>query len=244
VNFNNIHLDNARGNIAVNKGLLSLQKTGFNLIGSETLMDATYSSQSVNKANFDFHIAAKDFDVKKAYDSIKMFRDAATAAGKARGIISLDYTLKGKLDGNMKPIYPSLQGGGVLSVQKVKIKGFRLFTTVSNKTGKDSIANPDVTKVEIKSTIKNNLITLERFKIKMAGFRLRMEGQTSFDGGLNLKLRLGLPPLGIIGIPMKITGTQDNPKVKMGKDDKDELEEKEYEDGNTEKVSEIISPKK
>ena len=34
-------------------------------------------------------------------------------------------------------------------------------------------------------------------------------------------MRLGLPPLGILGIPMTITGTQDNPKVKLGKQTED-----------------------
>jgi AsmA protein len=63
----------------------------------------------------------------------------------------------------------------------------------------------------------------------MAGFRLRTEGQTSLDGKLNLKMRLGLPPLGIIGIPLKVTGTQENPKIKMGKN-KEELQETEYKD--------------
>jgi AsmA protein len=63
----------------------------------------------------------------------------------------------------------------------------------------------------------------------MAGFRLRTEGETSLDGKLNLKMRLGLPPLGIIGIPLKVTGTQENPKIKMGKN-KEELEETEYKD--------------
>jgi len=38
---------------------------------------------------------------------------------------------------------------------------------------------------------------------------------------------LGLPPLGILGIPMTITGTQDNPKVKLGKQTED-LQETEY----------------
>ncbi len=226
--FNGINLHNAKGNLAIDKGLLTLQKTGFSLIGSETLMDAAYSSKSINSAAFDFHIDAKDFDIKKAYDSIKLFRDMATAAGKAQGIVSLNYSVKGKLDGNMKPIYPSLEGGGVLSVKKVKVKGFKLFTAVSSKTGKDSISNPDVSKVDIKTKIKNNLITLERFKIKMLGFRLRMEGQTSLDGKLNLKLRLGLPPLGIIGIPMRVKGTQENPLIKMGKGDQEELSETEY----------------
>jgi len=41
-------------------------------------------------------------------------------------------------------------------------------------------------------------------------------------------MRLGLPPLGIIGIPMNVTGTQDNPKIRLGKGDNDALEETEY----------------
>jgi AsmA protein len=228
VAFNGVHLSNVKGNLSMNKGVLVLKNTGFNLIGSETTMDAAYASNGINNASFDCKISAKDFDIKKAYDSVTLFRDMATAAGKSQGIVSLEYAVKGKLDGNMQAIYPSLEGGGVLSVKKVKVNGFKLFTTVSRKTGKDSIANPDVSKVDIKSRIKNNVITFERFKIKMAGFRLRMEGQTSFDGKIKLKMRLGLPPLGIIGIPMNVTGTQDNPKIKLGKGDNDALEETEY----------------
>jgi AsmA protein len=40
-------------------------------------------------------------------------------------------------------------------------------------------------------------------------------------------MRLGLPPLGIIGIPLAETGTQENPKVKLGKKSK-EIEEQKY----------------
>jgi AsmA protein len=48
--------------------------------------------------------------------------------------------------------------------------------------------------------------------MKIAGFRPKVEGQVSFDGKLNLKGRIGLPPFGIIGIPFSVTGTQDDPK--------------------------------
>ena len=90
--------------------------------------------------------------------------------------------------------------------------------------------------VLLKSHIKNNLITVERFKFRVSGFRLRIEGQSSFDGRLNFKMRLGLPPLGIIGIPIKVTGTQENPKIGLGKRSKD-LEETEY-DANSEATNE------
>ena len=158
-----------------------------------------------------------------------MFRDLASSASKAEGIISLDYGLNGKLDANMHPIYPSLTGGGVLSVKKVKFNGLKLFSVVSKETQKD-VNDPDLSKVDIKSTINKNLIHIERTRTKISVFRFRFEGEVSFDGKLLMKMRLGLPPFGIIGIPLKVTGTQENPKVAVGKTtDKDALEEKDEE---------------
>ncbi|MBP6556940.1 MAG: hypothetical protein KA213_01150, partial [Flavobacterium sp.] len=228
INFDGLAIDNLKGNMKINKGQLELKKSGFGLIGANVNMDLVYGSQSPEKAFFDFKILAKEFDIKRAYNEIKMFKEMASAAESAEGIVSLDYKVAGILDNNMQPIYPSLTGAGVLSVKKVKMKGFKMFGAVSKKTGKDAIKNPDVSQVDIKTNIKNNIINIERFKFKVAGFRPRIEGQTSFDGKLNIKMRLGLPPFGIIGIPIKVTGTQDEPKVKLGKQTED-LQETEYE---------------
>ncbi|CAM3341783.1 AsmA-like C-terminal domain-containing protein [Flavobacterium longum] len=225
--FNGLNLENAKGNLVINGGKLQLNNTGFDLIGCNVNMDAAYGSETPTRAFFDFKVNAKDFDIKRAYNEIPMFREMASAAESAEGIVSLDYQVGGKLDGSMAPIYPSLEGGGVLSVKKVKMKGFKMMNVVSRETGKESVRDPDVSKVDIKTKIKNNIMTIERFKFKVAGFRPRIEGTTSLDGQLNLKMRLGLPPLGIIGIPLTITGTKDDPKVKLGRKTED-LEETIY----------------
>ncbi|WP_445453791.1 hypothetical protein [Flavobacterium sp. 25HG05S-40] len=230
VNFEDLLLERLSGNMVLNQGQLTLKNSSLDIIGCNVKTNVVYASETPNRANFDFKITAKDFDVKRAYKEVKMFREMASAAENAEGIISLDYKVAGKLDGNMQPIYPSLVGGGTLSVKKVKMKGFKMFGAVSKKTGRDALNDPDLSKVDIKTTIKNNIINIERFKFKVAGFRPRIEGQTSFDGALNIKMRLGLPPLGIIGIPMKITGTKDDPKVSLGRENAD-LKEVEYEEG-------------
>ena len=230
VNFEDLLLEKLSGNMVLNQGQLTLKNSSLDIIGCNVKTNVVYASETPNRANFDFKITAKDFDVKRAYKEVKMFREMASAAENAEGIISLDYKVAGKLDGNMQPIYPSLVGGGTLSVKKVKMKGFKMFGAVSKKTGREALSDPDLSKVDIKTTIKNNIINIERFKFKVAGFRPRIEGQTSFDGALNIKMRLGLPPLGIIGIPMKITGTKDDPKVSLGRENAD-LKEVEYEEG-------------
>jgi AsmA protein len=229
VNFDKLNLQNAVGNLSMNKGKLSMQNTSFNLIGCNVAMNANYQAVTPQKANFDFTIKASDFDIKKAYNEIEVFRKMASAAEKAQGIVSVDYQLKGRLNGNMDPVYPSLVGGGTLSVKDIKVRGLKMFNAVSKATNSESMQNPDLSKVDIKTTIKNNIMTVERFKFKFAGFRPRIEGTTSLDGKLNLKMRLGLPPLGIFGIPLTVTGTQDNPKIKLGRKTEDLEETKDTE---------------
>ena len=229
--YNGLAVKNFKGQLMIDSGRIKLRETGFTIIDAPVSMDATYSNLTPVKGLFDFHLKADSLDVKKAYDGIKLFRDMVPAAGKAKGVVGLDYTVQGKLNEEMMPVYPSLKGGGVLSVKKVKLKGFRLMNAVSKATDKNEIRDPDLSKVNIKSKISNNIITIEKIKMKIAGFRPRFEGQVSFDGKLNLKGRIGLPPFGIIGIPFSVTGTQDNPKVRLRKGKAtDQLEETEVDE--------------
>ena len=185
----------------------------------------------LGKAFFDFKIKAEDFDIKRAYNEIAMFRDLASSAEKAEGIVSLDYRIKGRLNAEMYPVLSSLEGGGTLSLKKIKVYGLKLFNDISKSTQKEGISNPDMSKVDIKTTIKNNIITLEQFRFKVSGIRIRIAGTTTFDSRLNLKIRLGLPPLGIFGIPLKVTGPMDNLKIKYGKGGtSDEMTSTEYSD--------------
>jgi AsmA protein len=224
INYQGLNLQDGKGAIKMKNGKMLMQNTGFNLIGCNVAMNAAYQGISPKKAVFEYSIKATDFDVKRAYKEVKMFREMASAAENAEGIISVDYKIKGRLNQQMMPVYPSLIGGGILSIKDVKVKGMKMFNAVSKTTDHEAIKNPELSKVDIKTTVKNNVITIERFKFKFAGFRPRIEGTSSLDGKLNIKMRLGLPPLGIIGIPLTVTGTKDNPKVKVGRKG-DEIEE-------------------
>jgi AsmA protein len=230
INFDDLSIENLKGNLLVNNGRIQLQNTSFSLIGTKVSMSADYYAENPSKAVFDYTINATDFDIKRAYNEVKMFREMASAAEFAEGIVSLNYKIAGVLEADMMPSYPSLKGGGDLTVKQVKMKGFKLFNAVSKKTDAEGLKDPDISKVTIKTTVKNNIIKIEPFKFKVAGFRPKIQGESSFDGKLNMKMRLGLPPLGIIGIPIKITGTQDNPLIGVGKKSED-LEETEYEEG-------------
>jgi len=215
VRFSGIDISRFHGQLMVDNGSLQLNRTGFSIIGAPVTMDAVYTPLSEQSAAFDYRINARQFDIKRAYNEIRLFHDMATSAGSASGIVGLDYHVNGRLDENMHIVYSSLKGEGVLSLKKVKVKGFKMLNAVGNTTNRKDIKDPSLSEVDIRSSIANNIITIERTKLRIAGFRPRFEGQVSFDGRLNMRGRVGLPPFGILGIPFNVTGTQKNPVVKL-----------------------------
>ncbi len=230
--YDKMKLEDLKGAVRIDKGKLYLEEAGMRLAGSQTLLNATYEPVSVSNALFDFDVKADSFDIQRFYKEVPLFAEMAPSAKTVKGQVSLKYQLAGRLNSDMMPVMPSLRGGGTLSLHDVQVKGLKLFSAVAKKTGRDSVGNPNLKAVNLNTTIANNVMTLERTRMRIFGFRPRLEGQATLDGRLNLRFRLGLPPFGIIGIPMTVTGTMDNPKVEMRKaKEEDELEETEETDG-------------
>ncbi len=230
VNYGGMKFNKMLGTLSIKNGQLDLQDLSTTFIGTPVKMTAAYKSFSPKTAYFQYAINAKDFDIQKAYKSSAVFRELASSAAHVRGTVSLDYKLSGRLNGNMEPVYPSIKGDGLISVKNVKLKGFKLFNAVSKKTGHKDLQDPKMSQINIRSSIANNIISIERTRLKIAGFRPRIEGQVSFDGDLNLQFRLGLPPFGILGIPIQVRGSQENPKLKIGRaKEEDKLQDKEDE---------------
>lgn len=231
IKFEGLEIKDFDAATEIRGGMVLLKGMQFESIGTKVAMDASYGSMTPSSAFFDFHVTALDFDVKRAYREVELFRKIAASAANAEGIVSLDYSLKGKLGAGMKPVYPSLEGGGTLSLKKVKVSGLKLFTVVSKSTEREKLKNPDLSKVDLKTTIRNNVVTLEQVKMRISSFRVKLSGTSNFNGQINLKMRIGLPPLGIIGIPLRVLGTMENPKIKYGRGTSDsDVEETQYTD--------------
>jgi len=215
VEFKGLGLNNVRGLASVNKGEVYLKNTSFDIIGSRMKIDARYQDESPLTANYDVALNVLDFDVQRAYKEIDMVREMATAAKDVKGIVSIDYKLKGDFDKNIMPIYPSLEGGGVVNLRDVEVKNLKMLSAVGDNIGAKAFDNPDMKGVNIETHIKNNLIHVDKFTFKVSILRPTVSGTTSFNGLLDLRIRVGIFPGGLIGFPVVVTGTHEKPKIKI-----------------------------
>lgn len=226
IKYTDLILKNFKGNLVTQAGKVTVNQANFDLVGTQVDMKASYKPTSYTRAHFDYEIDASNFDIQRAYKEIKLFREMATMAKDAYGKVSLKYKLNGTLNAEMFPIMNTLEGAGELTLEDIQFKGFNLLNSIADKTDMTSLEDGSVSKVAIKTQIKNNVMNIERTRMKMAGFRPRFEGQVTLDGKMNIGFRLGLPPLGIIGIPMRITGTTDKFNIKLGRYKEEDMEDK------------------
>ncbi|UQB68730.1 AsmA-like C-terminal region-containing protein [Epilithonimonas zeae] len=217
IKYNDLLLTQFKGNVNLKDGKAYLNNTGFNLAGMDAKVVGYYKPINTKRAGFDIQLKADNFDIQRAYKEIPLFREMMSAGKSAYGTISLDYQLGGLLNQGMEPIMNSLIGGGNLTLEDIKFKGFKILNQIAKDTDKDKLTDTSVNKIVVKSSIKNNVITIPRTKTKVAGFRPRFEGKVNLDGKLDLQIRLGLPPFGLFGIPISVSGTSDNPIIKAGK---------------------------
>jgi len=215
VGFKGLDINQLQGMAAIKSGQIYLKNTSFDIIGSRMNIDARYQDESPLTANFDVAFKVKDFNVQRAYKEIDMVREMATSAKNVSGIVSLDYKLKGDFDQDMNPIYPSLEGGGVVNLRDVAVKNLKMLSVIGDNVGADAFNNPDMKGVNIETHIKNNLIHIDEFKFKVSVLRPSISGTTSFNGLLDILVKVGLPPAGWIGVPVAVTGTSDKPKIKF-----------------------------
>jgi len=231
VDFESIIARDFKGEVAISEKSMYINGTGVNIAGAQFLLDAVYKPINERLAQVQMHARADSFDIGRAYKEIPMIRELFSSAKNMEGLISMDYKLSTKLDASMMPVYPSVKGEGFIKLEDVNVRGLKVLGAISKATGKDSLSNPNLKSVLIKTKIADNIIKIERTKMRILGFRPRFEGEASLDGKLNINFRLGLPPFGLIGIPLTITGTMDNPNVEVRKGrEEDKLDEIEEED--------------
>ncbi|RZM27380.1 MAG: membrane assembly protein AsmA, partial [Pedobacter sp.] len=156
VTFKGLDINQLKGQASVTGGQVFLKNTAFDIIGSRMNIDARYADESPLTANFDVAFKVLDFNVQRAYKEIDMVRELATSAKDVTGIVSLDYKLKGDFNSNMMPIYPSLEGGGVVNLRDVAVKNLKMLSVIGDNVGADAFNNPDMKGVNITTHIKNN----------------------------------------------------------------------------------------
>ena len=164
VKYNALEINDLKGLMAVKEQTLFLKNSELKMVDGKAKLDGFYKPIDLNNAMFSMDLKADHLNIKKGFNTIVLFQELMPAAEKAAGFISVDYNLSGVLNQNMLPEMSSLKGKGSVAVDSIQFDNYKLFSSLSRKSGFNALDDPKISEIKIYSKIDHNVLEIERFK--------------------------------------------------------------------------------
>ncbi len=204
-------------NIKANVNTINLEKTAFNTLDASVYI----STANITPNHFSVNLDINQLDTRKL---MKLFYNTKIDIKQVRpetgALVDVNYKIKGELDSQLMPILNSLNGSGIMSVDKANIKGLKVLSQISKATEQNDLHHQEIHDATIETEIKAGKVFIKPFTVKLGNYITNFEGTHSFNNEINYFIKLGIPPFQKIKIPMHVTGTIDKPEVTISKNKK------------------------
>ncbi len=241
--YQDLILENAKGNISVKEKTLGLNDAGFNMLDGTVLMNGSYNSKDIKNPAISFDLKIDRMDIKKTFQKFIAVQKLAPIAGKCSGKYSTQFSVNGNLDKHMQPVMTSLNGGGKLQTHGVTVDNFEPLVKVADALKMEQFKKATVSDANLSFKFINGRVYIEPYEQTIAGFKTKIEGSNGLDQTIDYKLGMQLPTKMLPGaatsvisgliaqanskganmsmgetvnVNVKIGGTVTNPKVETG----------------------------
>lgn len=191
--YENYHLKDITAKLHYVDKVLSFAPMKANLLGGFVQLSGLFDAVSPESPliNLDFSISG--FDIPLAYETIGLFRAAAPVAAHTSGSFSTNFSLKGRLDEQLNPVFESLQGLGGLSSSQIRVDGIQSMDMIGSLLGNDELKRIVTDGLNLQFEIINGRLYQNPFDLTYANSDVRIGGSIGFDQSLDYDLLFQLP---------------------------------------------------
>lgn len=233
--YDNMDITNVKGDLKIKDGIVDMSGLKMTILEGNFVMDGEYNTFNPTKPEFDFAMKIDKLSFKQSYETFNTVRTMAPVAKNIDGIFSTDFKISGPLDNELMPVYAYLNGAGEFLVKDAKMKDLKLLSKITEATKLNKTDALTLKDVLVSAEIKDGKVTFKPFTTTSGGANITIGGSRSLDSIVDFDVKVDMPAgkageamksalskYGVgdaigdrIIIPLKITGKESNPKVKV-----------------------------
>ena len=191
--YDNMDLRDVKGAIHVKNKTISLDNLAMNTLEGTIGMNGTYSTVNPEKPAVDFTVDINSVDVKKAFMTFNTIEKLAPIAGNASGKLSTQLAIKTDLDGNMMPIYSTLNGDGGIKSPQLTFTNVNTLVKIADALKIDKLKQWAIDKINLSFEIVDGKVFVKPFETKLGKIKADISGWNSFDQTLQYVMHLNIP---------------------------------------------------
>jgi len=238
--YDNMDIDNLKGELIIKDQKVSMNDVNMNLLGGSMLMNGFYETTNPKKPGISYDMNIQDFDIQTVVKTFNTIEEMAPVSKYSKGRFNTSLKLIGSLDEEMMPDLNTLTGNGDMLTKSVKVEGFKALNKLAGALKNDKLKTLSVDDTHVKYEFKEGRVYVEPFDIKLGKATGTMSGSNGFDQSIDYKMTLKVPTADMgageavnklnaqaagLGMDLKsteyasvdvlMTGTVDDPKIKV-----------------------------
>jgi hypothetical protein len=194
VAYDKVTYNNVRGSLLLKDETVRLQNVQTEALDGSMTFDGWYSTKE-NKAKPDINIkyAVKDVDVQKAFYAYNTIQKLMPIGRFLAGKLSSQFSMTGKLNGDMFPDLNTLTGNGNLLLIQGVLKKFQPLEKLSALLSVSELK--DISLKDIKSHFEfaNGKVLVKPFNIKVKDITMQVGGMHGIDQSIDYIIAMKLP---------------------------------------------------
>ncbi len=181
-------LKNVRAAMRISDGIITLQNFSGNAFNGSLVTKGTLDMRKAEQTPFDLTLDMNNLDVHQLLPQFSSF------GNRLYGNLTMTTQLKGALDDTLGLVSQTLGGDGTVQMKSGKVDGVKV-----NQALAGMLSLPDLNVVSFKDwqnsfMIANGRLMLKDLKINALNSDYTINGSMGFDGSLDYKMTLLLPP--------------------------------------------------
>ncbi len=191
--YDNLALEQVRGNVIVREGTVRLEQMVFKTLGGEVLANGLYDTRDTEKPRFDFDFGIQQMAIEQAIASLVTMEKIAPLARAMTGKFSTKLKLNGDLQQNMMPVFNSLSGAGLVNIIQSTLKDAPVISKLSGLTKLSDLNPMQLKDVLMQLEIKDGRVRYKPFKVQAGKYEMMVDGSNGLDGSLDYLLQMDIP---------------------------------------------------
>lgn len=192
--YDNLELQNVKGQISVKDSKVILENLNINLLDGSLTGSGYYAKNEYQeKPDIQFNLGLKDFNVKKTYDKFLSVKKFAPVAKYIDGSFSSNLKMKTTLDNTLTPVWETFFSNGSLNLKTAVIKNFKPFTKLASVLNLQELSNPKIQNVNPSFEIKNGRFYVNPVNFRVANYDVEFSGSNGIDQSLDYIMNIKIP---------------------------------------------------
>ena len=196
IKLKGIDIKNLKGSLGLKNQVAYLKKLQLSVFKGSMLTKGSFSTQKkLPKGKFALDI--KRIDINQAAKEVEMIRQISDITTKSYGKVSSKLSLQLDLTPSLEPILKSVDSKGKLTTQSVELRKVDALKKVGNTLNVAALKkdNVKVQDLEIAFTIKDGVMTLKPFIVKIDRMQLNTSGTSKITppNELDLLSKITMP---------------------------------------------------